>query len=134
MWRYHQSKELFEHFALRHHIEVKHYHCDHGIFAGTIKMGSPNQAWAILSDACHTNPFTTKSVWPFPLWQASEIDCTIPSKQANIKSPLEIFTQYQIFLRNVYWGGRATKNQSFPSFWLIPHLCLEQHTTTGGNV
>ena len=115
-----EAKEAFERFAARHHVKIKHYHCDNGIFAGTKFRASvlranqtisfcgvnahhqngiaerriqdlTDRARSMLVNAHHHNPFATDNLWPFALRHASAIDRTLP-KKANTKSPLEIFT------------------------------------------
>jgi hypothetical protein len=90
------AKEAFERFAARHHVTVKHYHCDNGIFAGatfcaavqranhTISFCGVNahhqngvaerriqdladRARSMLVNARHHNPFVTDNLWPFAL-------------------------------------------------------------------
>jgi hypothetical protein len=119
-----EAKAAVEHFAARHHVKIQHYHCDKGIFASkkfcaavkkanqTITFCGVNAhhqngiterriqdltdcTHAMLVNACHKNPFATDHLWPFALRHASEIDRTIP-KRANIKSPLEIFTDVAV--------------------------------------
>jgi hypothetical protein len=110
------AKEAFERFAARHHVTVKHYECDNGIFAGATFRAAVQRAnqticfcgvnahhqngvaerriqdladrsRSMLVNARHHNPFATDNLWPFALQHASAIDRTLP-KKANTQSPL----------------------------------------------
>jgi hypothetical protein len=118
------AKIAFEQFASSHNVQVKHYHCDNGIFAAKVFRDAVTQAnqtisfcgvnahhqngvaerrigdlsertRSMLIDARHRNPYVTDNLWPFALRLASEIGRTMP-RPLNTTSPLEQFSRVSI--------------------------------------